>query len=181
MLQRHLFLASLFLGGIAIFAAVGAFNWLIDPHSYFGSNSTHLYVDNDRYPRLKAVFNSQGGSLADYYATLHEDGSDTWINTVTSIEAIAILCRERDIPLVAVLLPDLHDIQPGNALEPVYEKVRTTFRTMGIKVIDLIPITQRTTVGSPQKYWIHPGDPHPNGFLHKAFGEEIAKHLAEIL
>lgn len=115
------------------------------------------------------------------YFSLHEEGFGPWEDTKMAIRQIAAECRQRDIPLLFVMMPlfprggDLADY-PFTRL---HHKLRTLVEGKGVPYLDLLPVY--ANVNPVPEYWhALPTDAHPNADAHRLAGHTIAAKLMQM-
>lgn len=129
------------------------------------------------YPTLKSVLSISKVSLADYYVGLYDEGQPSWMRAQTAIRELKAICDKLGIPLVAVLIPEVHDLSINGPYPPVYKKIQNTFEKMGIDMINTFPPIHAAFGSQPSKAWVARDDPHPSSLAHKIIGNEIFKYL----
>ncbi len=80
-----------------------------------------------------------------------------------AIRGLARECRERGVPLVVVLFPELHRLDPDEPFQEVYGTVQAWWESEGVPVVNLWP---RLRGQDPRQFWVHPIDVHPNARAH---------------
>ncbi len=111
---------------------------------------------------------------ADYYLGLYGDDRPGWQAAIKSIEALAAFCRARQIPLVIVHYPELHDLKNyrfagvSNALKGLADRV-------GVRFVDLLPAVKGEDEAG---LWVTPTDAHPNARANQMFVKALAPAIA---
>ncbi len=132
------------------------------------------------YPTLKSILSISKVSLADYYVGLYDEGQPSWMRAQSAIRELKAICDKRGIPLVAVLIPEVHDLSINGPYPPIYKKIQKTFRKMGIDTINTFPSIHAAFGSQPSKAWVARDDPHPSSPVHKIIGNEISKYLKSV-
>jgi len=115
-------------------------------------------------------------SFEEYYAGLYRAGQPGWEATQRAFERLAAVCRENEIELKVVLLPELHRLDPY-AFEREHALVGDFLRARGIEVLDLAPRFRE--VQDPHALWVALDDAHPNAEAHRMIAEATLPFLAE--
>ena len=86
--------------------------------------------------RIRSLFTVGGKTLGDYYTELYDEASPGWRQTRNSIRRLKELTDQRGIPLVVLLVPELHDLSEQGPYPPLYKIVTNYLDSLGIKSID---------------------------------------------
>lgn len=102
-----------------------------------------------------------------------EVGSD-WTASRAALAHAAELLAKRDVPLVLVIFPELHQLDDSYPFAKVHDLVRTSADELSIPVLDLFD----TFRGHRDRdLWVHPTDHHPNAEAHRLAAEAIREFL----
>ena len=129
------------------------------------------------YQHFKIITAIRSKSLADYYLDLYIDGRPSWEQAKTSIRELKKICEERNLPLIAVLVPELHDFSEDCPYTPVYGKIGELFDEEDIPMIDTFSAMAATFNESHEQAWIAQGDPHPNSRAHQVIADVLYEHI----
>lgn len=121
----------------------------------------------------QSVFFEATESLEQYYSKIYKDNSFGWENTKVSIEKLSALCKEKNIPLIALLVPDFHNLSSDAPYPSIYGKIQSAFSEAKIPVVDSLPALQRKFGSNPREAWIAHDDAHPDIEAHKIIGNEL--------
>ncbi|WP_104665999.1 SGNH/GDSL hydrolase family protein [Ensifer adhaerens] len=108
-----------------------------------------------------------------YYRGLYEDGQPGWAEGKEAIRLLASFCRERDIKLVVVNYPELHELK-NYPFPEVTGAVETLAQDEDVPFLDLRPSVEDLV---PETLWVSPSDAHPNRIANERFAEAIAGML----
>lgn len=100
-----------------------------------------------------------------------------WLKSRNALQHAAELLRERDIPLVLVVFPELHQLDASYPFAKVHDLVRGTADELSIPVLDLLD-TYRGQVD--HELWVHPTDHHPNAEAHRQAAEALHSFLGKL-
>lgn len=103
------------------------------------------------------------------------DGHD-WDDSRAALARAVALTRDRGIPLVLVIFPELHELDDDHPFANIHSGVREAAEGLGIPVIDLLD-TFRGEDAS--ELWVHPTDHHPNARAHAIAARAIADVLMQ--
>jgi hypothetical protein len=137
--------------------------------SFLGHSKLYMFI-------RQRIFNSQSvRRYIDYHLNLFEDPA-TYGVFVSSIDKMQELCRERNVPFVAVLFP-LFDfpIDQKYPFQSLHEKIGGVMKERNIPLLDLKESYQDI---DPIRLQLIPGkDSHPNEIGHRIAAEEIYSWL----
>jgi lysophospholipase L1-like esterase len=130
------------------------------------------------WSRVKALLArwSAAPDWAQYYSALYEEGSPGWEATRQAFRTLRDVCRERNIGLRVVLLPELHQLTPYRFTRE-YARVHESLSALDVPVRDLAPFFAGET--DPQRFWVAPDDAHPNAEAHARIAEYTLPFLLE--
>jgi hypothetical protein len=112
-------------------------------------------------------------TLSHYYASLYKKGSSSWEKTMKSLQDFKLLCDERGIDCIGMLIPDLHNLSSDGPYPPIYEKVVKTFDHLGIPMVNSFSAVSSAFAHNPIKARVAFDDPHPNAAVHRILVEEL--------
>lgn len=115
-----------------------------------------------RFKKLAARF-SPGKTFKEYYADLYRDDQQGWIETRDSFLELARVCREGNIELRVVILPELHNLVEYT-FSAEHELLTRFLEANGIEALDLAPMMSDQT--DPHALWVALDDAHPNARAH---------------
>ena len=117
-----------------------------------------------------------GNAMIDHYLSGYEEDNAAWQRVKDSFERAGRITRKLGIPLVVVIHPVLIQLDESYPLRSVHEKIARHCRSVGAKVIDLLPAFEGQ-VGP--EMWVHPSDQHPNEVAHGLTAAWIARALKQ--
>lgn len=131
------------------------------------------------YQHFKTIKALAAKPLSEYYANLYTDEQESWRNARTAMRELQRICQDRGIPLVAVLVPELHDLSEGGPYPPIYAKIARAFADLGIPMIDGFLPFREAFADDVTRAWVAADDPHPNAAAHRIIADAIFRYLAE--
>jgi len=113
------------------------------------------------WSRMRVAFSSvvDNTNFATYYSSLYDEDAPGWLATVRALELLRDTCRDRNIELRVVLLPELHQLADYPFRE-LHGRVLQVLEALGIPALDLAPLFP--TDVDPKIYWVARDDAHPN-------------------
>jgi lysophospholipase L1-like esterase len=136
-------------------------------------SSALLALVETRYAALRR------GSAHARMLQLYQDTSPGWRAAQAAFEEIADSARERGVPVIVMLFPEL---EPGSwnadnyPLGGIYERVGRFARELGLEVVDLVPVFAAEG-GNWQRWWVAPFDAHPSAAAQALAAEVLADHI----
>lgn len=127
------------------------------------------------------VFGSSGGiavkrklglapTFFEYYRDLYQDDRPGWQACQAAIRRLAAVCRERNIPLRLMLIPELHFPQGAYPFQREHALVVKLAEAENVPTLDL----QHAFEGiPPRELWVSPGDAHPNAKAHAIIAAQL--------
>jgi hypothetical protein len=109
----------------------------------------------------------------EYYRGLYRDTQPGWAATAHAVGRLAVLCRERGLPLLVVNYPELHELDPYPFTRET-ELVRALAERHGLPFVDLLPAVRGV---QPSSLWVTPTDAHPNAMAAERFAGLIQRTL----
>ena len=98
-------------------------------------------------------------------------------NAKAALEELKIICENKQIPLIALLVPDFHYLSSDSPLIPIYGKIQRTFNEIQIPVVNAFPIIQAEFGVNPRKAWVSHHDPHPNKKAHQIISDLLFNYI----
>jgi hypothetical protein len=137
-----------------------------EPPKLFNEIVEHSYLINFLYWRLVRRANSTAmiGNYGKFRDTLFADGP-TWDTHRRELDLFVDYARERQVPLVVVIFPDLFDVEHTT---PLCDRVAAHFAERGIPVLNL---AKEFAGRSPEDLVVGTFDGHPNPVTHKEVGD----------
>ena len=96
----------------------------------------------------------------DYYDSLYDPNQPGWPKCQAAFADLARVCRERNIPLKILLIPELHSLSGNYEFTHIHDLIRNIGATNDVEVLDLINAFPPS--GDPKQFWASPEDAHPN-------------------
>ncbi len=101
------------------------------------------------------------------------EGHD-WRDVQASLIHASELLRQRGVPLVLVIFPELYDLGPDHPFADIYEQVAAFARDHGIPVLNLYPPFASRRA---EELWVFVNDHHPNAAAHALAADAIVGFL----
>jgi hypothetical protein len=129
------------------------------------------------WSRIHSTINNllQSKSFSEYYSELYRTDQIGWVNTRKSFLLLQDFCRENDIDLQVVLLPELHVLK-NYPFKKEHNLVSTFLMDNDIRHIDLAPFFENYE--NPMKLWVSLDDAHPNKLAHRMIAEYTIDFLS---
>ena len=110
-----------------------------------------------------------------YYKELYDGTSSRgdWHAAEESIRKLAAYCRDNGIRFLIVNYPELRVLDPYPFPE-VQRRLAALAADLGVSYLDLLDSVRGEP---PEKLWVTPPDPHPNGYAHGLFAMAIQKWM----
>lgn len=111
----------------------------------------------------------------EYYFALYGEEREGWRRCRRSLERLAADCRKRGVRLVALLIPELHEVGGARyVFSPIHDTVRGVLESLGVPVID--PVGAFRGI-EPDTLWVSRGDAHPSVRAHAIFAREVHRWM----
>jgi len=130
------------------------------------------------YQNIKTMTAVSTKSLAEYYQDLYRNGAPGWERAKASIKELKQITDKRGIKLVALLVPELHNLSSDGPYPPIYAKIDAFFRKTGVPMVNPLPAFQAAFKKDPSRAWAAPNDPHPSAPAHKILGDALFDYLS---
>jgi len=136
----------------------------------------HFALANFVYWRLARMGNMEGAARL-FWDRLRQAYADpgVWAEHASELDSIVSWCRERHIPLIALIIPHLADVA-GTA--PMTAKVAAYFRSQGVPTLDL---TGRLLGRKPSDMMVNSVDSHANVALNAEMAGWLRPMVLEFL
>ncbi len=118
------------------------------------------------------------GDWRDYYSSLYDESNPGWVDCQTALRELSTICQERDIPLLVMLIPELHQLGEDYPFADVHQKVATIFDEQPVEVLDA---TSAFTGEDPPTLWVSRQDAHPNAKGHAILAEALYNRFGDEL
>ena len=150
---------------------MGRNNWLLQ-HSFLAD---YFF---DRFQHLRfAGGNNQ--DLFTFYSQFYKDDSEAWKQTQGYLATIRDTTRKDGVPLVIMIIPDIHDLAADSPYRDLYAKMALAFQKLDILTINTFDEFQKHFGADVSKVWIHSDDPHPNASGHALMADALYGYLIE--
>ena len=107
-------------------------------------------------------------TFAEYYANLYRSDAQGWRDARAAMLRLQGACRENDIALQVVILPELHRLQ-NYIFTREHQLIAEFLRSHDVPVLDLAPAFADQT--DPMSLWVAMDDAHPNAEAHRLIAE----------
>jgi len=123
------------------------------------------------------------GSYLDYYRRLYGEDQLGWKATQAALRDLALIGRERSIPALMFIIPEMHDLSDRHPFAGIHRRLEEVGGTLGLPVVDLLPVFDGRKPEST--LWVSPLDAHHNAdaqsTLAKGIYDALEAHAAGIL
>jgi len=149
----------------------------ISGSGYFLASHSYLYaLLADRSRKVLTRLGRDRYSWKKYYSHLYDDTNPALRLNREALQELAALCKQNKARLVAVNIPDLHQLQPY----PFPQATRYFERVCeenGIPCVDLLPQLQPH---EPARLWVSFEDTHANAFANGIIADTIFRTLCAL-
>jgi lysophospholipase L1-like esterase len=114
-------------------------------------------------------------SYKDYYLSLYNPNQPGLPKMRQAFAELAALCKQRNIPLHILLVPELHTLSGNYEFKQIDDLIREIGKENDVPVLDLINAFPPD--GDPRRFWASPEDDHPNGAANVLIGNYISQTL----
>jgi lysophospholipase L1-like esterase len=129
------------------------------------------------YLRLKAAMTTGNTTLEEYYGALYKDGRPDWERTKAAFRKLKKICDERDVPLVVLLVPEVHNFSVESPYRKIYGILDSLFKDLNIPFINPVDALLKAFGPHPTETSVARDDPHPNGPAHKVMADQLSDYL----
>ncbi len=143
----------------------------------------HSYLFAYMYLNLKqsAIFNfSNFKSTGEYYLDLYSKENQDRTKAENAILAINDLCIQKKIKFKVLIQPDLHDLSYDSNQFKCHLIIRNFLEKNNINYLDLFDDFSIVLKNKPEKFWVHPNDPHPNSSGHKLISNKMIQYYKDL-
>ena len=114
-------------------------------------------------------------NYSQYYESLYDPSQLGWPKCQAAFADLAKTCRERNIPVKVLLIPELHSLSGNYEFKRINDLIRQIGATNGMEVVDLIDAFPAD--GDPKRFWASPEDAHPNDRANEMMAAKIEATL----
>ncbi|MGB0911296.1 MAG: SGNH/GDSL hydrolase family protein [Nitrospirales bacterium] len=114
------------------------------------------------------------GDWQAYYKNLYKPRQSGWKNAQLSLEQLVNFCRERNIKLMIVNYPELHQLA-SYPFQEVTDLIAKQAMKYNVPFLDLLPAVVNE---APRSLWVSSTDAHPNGKAGSLFATRLKRALA---
>ncbi len=118
------------------------------------------------------------GDWRDYYGGLYEPSNPGWEACQAALRTLADACRQRDITLLVLLIPELHQLGDEYPFRDVHKKIADLFSEKNVEVLDA---TGAFDGEDPRTLWVSRQDAHPNAKGHRILAEALDARFGKTL
>jgi len=141
----------------------------------------HSYLFAFLVSRLR-LLKPHTGTYLDYYRELYGDNQPGWQVTQGALRDLASISRERSIPAIMFIIPEMHDLGEGYPFAGIHRQLEQIGATIGLPVVDLLPVFKGRKPES--SFWVSPLDAHHNapaqGLMAKGMYDAIEANATQI-
>lgn len=146
-----------------------------------GSNNPILkysYLAAFAYDRARtAAMRAKRVDLTSHYTALYQGDNSSWTKARGYVGEMRDIAKKDGVPFVIMIMPDLHNLQPGTPYAAIYELIEREFKAMNIATVNTFGAFQARFGASERELWIQPDDPHPNGKGHALMAQLLYDFL----
>ena len=151
--------------------SMGRNNWLLQ-HSLLAD----YFFDRFQHLRFAGGNNKD---LFSFYSHLYEDNSDAWNQSLGCLAAIRDTAQKDGVPVVIMIVPDIHELTPETPFRDLYARMASAFRKLDIPTINTFDEFREHFGTDVSKLWIQSDDPHPNASGHALMADILYNYLVE--
>lgn len=147
----------------------------LKPSINFFNKHSYLYVYLwSKINTLRA--NYFKGDYVSYYRLFYKEGSKSKAQFETSVRELKQIANKTGIPLLVVLLPDLHDLK-----KYVFKDINAYVQHLfdDYPVVDMLPYFDADK--NPVYYWVSKEDPHYNKYAHRLIAENLYPEVIKLM
>lgn len=124
------------------------------------ANNSFSYVWLDS--ALDGVLRNTNGraTYSEFYRGLYDEGRPGWTKCQQAFKDLAAFCVEKKLPCHVLLIPELHSLGLKYEFTDIHDKIRALAAECHLPTLELLDAFPDT--GDPTRYWVSPGDAHPN-------------------
>jgi lysophospholipase L1-like esterase len=125
--------------------------------------------------RIDLLFRQLGwrADYRDYYLGLYQPGTDGTVTVETALDRMQRLCLANKIPLVVLMLPELHD-GSKETFAPIRQFYQQAVANAGAGFLDLQDALPDRAL---RRYWVSADDGHPNSAANLLYAQDIVAGL----
>ena len=127
------------------------------------------------------MFVSSSNTLDGYYNNLYSLESSSWINAQNAIKELVEICNENNIFLVALMIPEMHNLSAGGPYPRIYNMIESLFSDLGVEFVSSYPALSVAFANNPRAAWVAKDDPHPSAEAHQIIADTLYDHLVASL
>ena len=132
------------------------------------------------YLRLKSIGAVGAGSLQEHYKALYHDGQPDWERTKGALAKLKSIADSRGIPVVVLLVPEIHDFSLASPYEEIYRILAKTLARLNIPLINPVGTMREAFGDDPRAAWIARDDPHPSARVHEVLANALYRYIARV-
>lgn len=114
-----------------------------------------------------------------YYSSLYDDERPGFQACRAALKRLAQTTRADGTKLLVAILPELHEIDGNYPFMAAHEKIRSTLKAEGVRVIDLIETLRGH--GPESTLWVTPLDHHPNAKANGLIAAQLQSWIGKAL
>ena len=119
---------------------------------------------------------SRRQSFTEYYLDLYHSARPGWRACQKSLLELNRLCRENDVVLRILLIPELHSPAENYPFVKVHTMIKDVAQKNNIRVIEVRHAMKGI---DPPRLWVSPGDANPSALAHRIIAEELFEALSK--
>jgi hypothetical protein len=140
----------------------------------------HSYLAAFAYDRISTLVLAVAGKrdVSSYYRDMYAPERPYFRDALDEVVRIRDRAAQDQVPILVVLIPDMHDLSPKSVFAPLYERIHAGFVARGLPTLDTVPLFREKYAGRESELWVTPGDRHPNAKAHRVIAEALSAELS---
>lgn len=115
-------------------------------------------------------------NLFDYFQKRYAPDNPEWIDNQKSLQKISQFCKEKSLPLVVLLYPELHDVSENSPIQSAYKEIKRVLKGLDVEVLDS-PSFQEYA-GRERELWVSFQDAHGNKIVQQAMAKKFVEYYS---
>jgi lysophospholipase L1-like esterase len=150
-----------------------------DPTGRDNTLFKYSYLAAFSYLRFRSIWAVRSETLDQYYNNLYRPDSPTLIQTKKALQQAKTICKQRNIPLIALLIPEMHDLSENSPYIPIYKTIESLFTDLEIPLVNPLYELRESFGDRPNRAWVALDDPHPSAEAHKIIADKLVGFLGK--
>ncbi|MEO5334003.1 MAG: SGNH/GDSL hydrolase family protein [Magnetococcus sp. YQC-5] len=151
-----------------------------DPQKWDNFIFRHSVLAAFMYLKYRSIWVIRNETLPEYYAKTFRPGTETRTQANLALQNIKKICDLRGMPMVGLLVPEMHDLSKEGPYPPIYAIITQMFSDLGIPLINPLDELRATFGDRSTKPWVAEDDPHPSAEAHAVMARKLSHYLATL-